>query len=455
MNKLAFLAVMIASSIVFAQPVKLLVDFEDDASVEDVRDSEEETGLNLEPTSFMFPATKLTEVYVDAAEAPALIEQLESDWDIEGVEVSQTYSVMGGADFRVPNDPQYGKQRWHMDMIGLERAWKHATGKGVIVAVLDTGVSDGSSAEFPRVGDLAKASFLPGYNFVGRNERPYDGHGHGTHCASSVLEATNNGIGGVGAAFEAKLMPVKVLSDSGSGATEGIAEGIRFAVDHGAHIISMSLGGGGRSAILEKAVKYAADRNVLVFCAAGNSATDDTHYPAGYDGCLAISAVGPGGQIGSADAGNPKTAKLASYSSYGKAGGKKGIFVAGPGGDKRAFGVEGGVWQSTIKDGNPKEWAVISQNGTSMATPLVSGSAALVVSAVMERDGGRFKASEVKSILEKTATSKGDKYRFGAGIVNAGAAVEAVNKTNFLPWVAGGAVGALGIGFAIFRRRRG
>ena len=256
-------------------------------------------------------------------------------------------------------------------------------------------------------------------------------------------------------AFNAKLLPVKVLGDTGGGSVEGISEGIRWAVDQGANVISMSLGGRGRSEILAKACKYAADRNVLVIAAAGNDADDAPHYPSAYDGVLAVSAVGPGGPIGTAEAGNPKTAKLATYSSYGGAGGDKGIFVAAPGGDRRVFGDEGGVIQSTIVEGDPTKWAMRSFNGTSMACPHVSGAAALVVSALMERDGGRYKAKEAIKIIANTATPRDDKYRFGAGILNAGAAVEAVNKTSYTPFAFGGAAVALVIGFLILRRRSG
>lgn len=450
------LSLMLGAVAANAEPVKLLVDFNDDATIEDVRDSEEETGLDLQPSSFMFSATKLTEVMIDSENAEEYIETLEDDGDIEAVEVSQMYFAMGGASFEVPNDPAYARQRWHMDMVGMQKAWKQSTGKGVIVAVLDTGVSPGTTPSYPRVGDLASSSFMKGYNFVDDNEDTHDAHGHGTHCSSTILEATNNSIGGVGMAFEAKLLPVKVLGDSGGGSVEGISEGIRWAVDQGAHVISMSLGGRGFSAIMANAVRYAEKRNVIVVAAAGNDADDAPHYPSAYDGVLAISAVGPGGQIGTADAGNPKTAKLATYSSYGGAGGKKGIFLAAPGGDRRVFGDEGGVIQSTIEEGNPLKWAMRSFNGTSMACPHVSGAAALVASALMEKNGGRFKSSEVIKILEKTATAREDKYKFGAGVLNAGAAVEmAAEGTSYTPFAVGGMALAIIVGFFILRRRSG
>ena len=438
--------VLMAAGAARAEPVKLLVDFDDDATIEDVRDSEEETGLDLVPSSFMFSATKLTEVWIEREDAADFIDQLDDDFDIEAVELSQTYVALGGAEFQVPNDPGYRQQRWHMDMIGLQKAWRHSTGKGVVVAVLDTGVSDGNSADFPRIGDLERSTFLPGYNFIDDSEKVYDDNGHGSHVASSIVEATNNAVAGVGTSYEAKLIPVKVLSGAGSGSTDSIAEAIIWATDAGANIINLSLGGGGRSDIMDRAVKYAVDRNVMVFASAGNSAVPRIGYPAASPGAFAISSVGPDGT-------------LATYSQYGEGG--DGIFIASPGGDTRKAGPEGAVFQSTIfMDRNsgavdPKRWGFYGLQGTSMAGPIAAGSAALVASALMEKNGGRFDAKETAKILRETATQKGDPFKYGAGIVNAGAGVQMVaGKTNYAPFIAGfAALGAALIGFLLFRRR--
>lgn len=451
-------ATLLATSSALAEPVMLVVDFKDNATVQDIQDTEKDLGFGLVPNSDMFSATKIAVAHIDSRNAEDLISRIQDDSDIENVEVAVQYAVpeqnaalaglfeesdetgfpMGGAPFETPNDSVYDKQKWNFGMIELEKAWKHATGKGVIVAILDTGISDGRNKAYPRVGDLEQTCILEGYNFNQKNKDPYDRQSHGSHVGSTVAESTNNKIGGVGIAFDACLLPVKVLSDSGSGWSQDIAEGIRWAADHKANIINMSLGGGGYSKIMADAVKYAADRNVLVFCAAGNAAQPKIEFPAAYDGCLAISSVGP-------------DKKLAYYSSYGEGG--DGIFLAAPGGNKRDFGDEGGVWQSTVNPNNPKQWGMFPYQGTSMATPTAAGVAALVVSHLLEHDG-KYDAEEVKDIMLDSATDMGDEFKYGAGIVNAGAAMELVadNGNGGKLAVAGGALAT--VLFFVFRKKK-
>lgn len=422
MQKFLFMATLLFATSVMAEPVTLIVDFDDDATMSDVIDTERDLGVRLTQEDD-FSAWKMTTATVDSSRVDALIDKVKWDLDIENIEVAQTYSVpedelahlnnvfdsntntpLGGAPFDTPNDEYYKKQRWNFDMINLEAAWEYSTGKGAVVAVLDTGVSDGKDSSHPRIGDLKNTCFVEGYNFVDGNKNPYDVQSHGTHVASSVAESTNNKIGGVGVAFEACIMPMKVLSDQGYGSTQDIALGIRKATDNGAHIINMSLGGGGHSKILADAVKYAADRNVLVFCAAGNGSRPRIEYPAAYDGCLAISSVGP-------------DEKLAYYSSYGEGG--DGVFIASPGGNKRDFGDDGGVWQSTVNPRNPKEWGMFPYQGTSMATPIAAGVGALLVSYYLEEDG-EYDREEIMDLLQEAANDKKDSYRYGAGIIDAG-----------------------------------
>lgn len=458
--------------------VRILVDFKDSASNEDILDSEQAEGIDLVHSSIIFSATKLTVADVPANEVDKVLADLNDDSDVEVAELDQVYAIPemeeraddgvytadlmddavgdgGDDDFTgKPNDEYYAKQ-WHFQMVGLEKAWKSTHGEKVVVAILDTGVSDGKNANYPRVADLKNACFVPGYNFINNNTDPYDRQSHGSHVASTVVEDTNNKIGGAGMAYKACLMPVKVLSDGGSGSTQGIADGIRWATDQGADIISMSLGGGGRSSILEKAVKYAADHNVIVTCAAGNGSRAVIEYPAAYDGCLAISSVGPGGDKNSkSNWGNAETAKLAYYSSYGTQG--DGIFVSAPGGDKQIAGDDSAVWQSTVNPGNPKQWLMAPYQGTSMATPVVAGSAALVIGALKAKNNGKFKAAEVKKILASTAVKKDDKAKYGNGVVNVGAAVEKASKkdTNTVYFVVGGGVIGLLIGRSLLKKKK-
>src|SRR5205085_171485 len=202
---------------------------------------------------------------------------------------------------------------------------------------------------------------VKGWNFVGHNDDARDDHAHGTHVAGTVAQSTGNGKGVAGMAPAARLMPVKVLSAFGSGTSHDIAEGIRWAVNHGARVINLSLGGGARSLAMESAVAYARRRGAVVICAAGNSGSRGVSYPAAYPGAFAVSAVGPQG-------------RLAPYSSFGPQ-----IAIAAPGGDK-SQGEESGVLQQTLAEGSTREAAYRWFQGTSMATPHVAGAAALVMS---------------------------------------------------------------------------
>jgi serine protease len=291
----------------------------------------------------------------------------------------------------VPDDPDFSKQ-WHLKAAGAERAWDATRGEGVTVAVIDTGI-------YP-VDDLDPARIVKGWNFVANNDDARDDHAHGTHVAGTIAQSTGNGKGVAGMAPEAHLMPIKVLSASGSGNSHDIAEGIRWAVDHGARVLNLSLGGGGRSLAMQSAVAYAHRRGAVVVCAAGNGGSRGVSYPAAYSGAVAVSAVGPKG-------------KLAFYSSFGPE-----VAIAAPGGDK-SLGEESGVLQQTLAEGSTTDAGYRWFQGTSMATPHVAGAAALVMSL------GVSSPAAVEEVLKRTASAapENSRERYGAGLLDAAAAV--------------------------------
>jgi serine protease len=298
-----------------------------------------------------------------------------------------------------PNDPKY-KYQWHLDQLHMPTAWRLAQGEGVTVAVVDTGVT--------RVEDLQGTEFVPGRNFVANNDDASDDHGHGTHVAGTIAQTTHNGVGVAGVAYKARIMPIKVLSGSGSGSVGGIAEGIRWAVDHGAQVINMSLGGPFNSQVLAKAVKYANERGVVVVCAAGNDGRGKVSFPAANAGAIAVAAT----QYDEA---------TTFYSNWGRE-----IAVAAPGGntrlDQNGDGVPDGVMQNTVVPGNIQKQDYLLFMGTSMASPHVAGVAALLVGA------GVKSPAEVERILKASARrpahyrGKHDDH-YGAGIVDATAAL--------------------------------
>jgi serine protease len=291
----------------------------------------------------------------------------------------------------IPDDPDFSRQ-WHLKAAGAERAWDATRGEGVTVAVIDTGI-------YP-VDDLDPSRLVRGWNFVAGNDDARDDHAHGTHVAGTVAQSTGNGKGVAGMAPQARLMPVKVLSAFGSGTSHDIAEGIRWAVDHGARVLNLSLGGGSRSLAMESAVAYAHRRGAIVICAAGNAGSRGVSYPAAYPGAFAVSAVGPRG-------------RLAPYSSFGPQ-----VAIAAPGGDK-SQGEEAGVLQQTLAEGSTTEAAFRWFQGTSMATPHVAGAAALVMSLGVSAPGA------VEDLLRSTANEapENDTERYGAGLLDAAAAV--------------------------------
>jgi serine protease len=326
-----------------------------------------------------------------------------------------------------PNDPDYAKQ-WNLKAIGIESAWQKSKGKGVTVAVIDTGVSP--------VPDLDKSRIVEGYNFVADTTSAIDDHGHGTHVAGTIAQTTNNRLGVAGVAYEAQIMPLKVLSAWGGGTTADIAESIRWAADHGADVINMSLGGGGESKIMKEAIDYAHEKGVVIVAAAGNSRRSTAEYPARYEHVIGVSAIG-------------RDSKKAGYSNYGP-----GVDIAAPGGAYQygATDRSGGILQNTI-DAQSGDSVFEYFQGTSMAAPHVAGVAALV------RSLGVTDPDRVEQVLKKSAILVKDdpQNAYGAGQLNAdNATIEALKaQSPFLWWLSpkiwGGFVGGL---FGLFSGNR-
>ncbi len=302
-----------------------------------------------------------------------------------------------------PNDPRYGEQ-WNFQMVKAEEAWEVARGKGVVVAVVDTGVAYGDTKLGKIARDFKQTRFVPGRDTANNTDVPYDDNGHGTHVAGTIAESTDNNEGVAGLAFEATIMPIKVLRGNGSGTTAAIGEGIRWAADHGANIINMSLGGPVADRVMGSACEYAYKKGVTIVCAAGNSGREGVGYPAAFPECIAVSSVGP-------------TAKLSFYSSWGKQ-----VAIAAPGGDSQVGGpAEGKILQNTVLDGKDDYFAF---QGTSMASPHVAAVAALI-----ESQGIRD-PKDVRAILLKSAQkADGPKEKYGAGILNAAGAAKLAANT--------------------------
>ncbi|MCA2980757.1 MAG: peptidase S8 [Myxococcaceae bacterium] len=385
----------------FHVPEVVVVDFLDGTTKTEFDAIEQEWSIDLELASEEEGVDSAITVGVFRGDLGALLALIRGNPKVEAAEPLMRYAAS-----YVPNDPGYGKQ-WNLSMINMPKAWDRSKGKGAVVAVLDTGVAYEDHDDFRRVPDLGGTTFVDGYDFVNKDRHANDDHGHGTHVAGTIAQSTNNAEGVAGVAFQAAIMPVKVLDHFGGGTSADIADAIRWAADHGANVINMSLGGGGRSAVMERAVEYARKKGVVVVCAAGNGGRGVVEYPAAYPGSVAVAAVGPGGQ-------------RAPYSSWGKE-----LDLAAPGGDKRQ-GDEGGIVQNTIDPQDVSQAVYASYQGTSMATPHVAGVAALLFAAGARSPDQVEKALFASAHPPKGATGWTDQY--GHGVIDAEVALKALEK---------------------------
>lgn len=225
-------------------------------------------------------------------------------------------------------------------------AWDREKGsENIIIAIVDTGV-------YLQHEDL-KDKIIGGYDFVNNDSDPSDDHWHGTHVAGIAGASTNNGIGIAGVCWNAKIMPVKVLDSSGSGYYSWIADGIEWAVNRGAKVINLSLGGSSSSFVLEEAVNYAFEKGVVCVAAAGNDRDERVLYPAAYKNCIAVGATNDRDEDSGWHSKGPE------------------VDVSAPG--EYIFSTFNPKYQNLNAN---YAWAT----GTSMATPIVSGLAGLIYS---------------------------------------------------------------------------
>jgi serine protease len=296
-------------------------------------------------------------------------------------------------------------------------------GRGVIVAVLDTGVAYKKRGRYRKSPDLQGTRFTRGYDFVGRDPYANDRNGHGTHVASTIAEATNNGIGLTGLAYGATIMPVRVLDDHGEGDAADIAKGVRFAAKHGAKVINLSLEFSTDVTAREipqllDAIDYAHRKGALIIGASGNEAVRTVAYPARADYVVSVGSTTEHGC-------------LSDFSNQGS-----GLDIVAPGGGPDAVLPDPGctpdgpagrnIFQLTLVGAGRRSFGIPGgYQGTSMAVPHVSAAAALVIASGIL--GPHPAPYLVERRLERTARDLGPAgrdVRYGWGLVDAAAATD-------------------------------
>ncbi len=262
-----------------------------------------------------------------------------------------------------PNDTYFPLQV-NLAKIGAPAAWDNTQGSpSVTIAIVDSGV-DLNHPEF-----AGRIDTVNDYDFANNDVVAMDDFGHGTHVAGIAAAATNNGQGVAGVAGGCEILPVKVLDSKGSGTDSNVALGIKWAADRGAKVINLSLGGVGWSSVLADAATYAQARDCVIVAATGNQGSNSVFYPAALPGVIGV------GSTAADDT-------LSSFSNRGP-----GVDITAPGED---------IWSTYPSP------AYQRMNGTSMATPHVTGAAALVRTLHPE-----LNRTQVENLLEQTALDLG------------------------------------------------
>jgi serine protease len=290
--------------------------------------------------------------------------------------------------------------------------------------VIDTGVAYEDRGDFKRAPDLYRGRFEPGWDFVDGDRYPFDLDGHGTHVSGTLAEHVNNRKAVTGLAYGIHIMPVRVLDEKGKGQLSTFARSIKWATDHGADVLNMSVEADAdlRAADMPEvisAIRYAHTHGVTMVGASGNDSSNHVTYPARDRDVISVGATTSHGC-------------QARYSSYGD-----GLDLAAPGGggdanlDDSAWerahchGTRDGrlIYQQSFLDG-PRDFHLIGVAGTSEAAPHVAAAAALVIASRVV--GSHPRPGTILHRLEKTARDLGapgyDK-RYGYGLLDAAAAV--------------------------------
>ncbi|MGH9037068.1 MAG: S8 family peptidase, partial [Acidimicrobiia bacterium] len=317
----------------------------------------------------------------------AEVNAMEQEGDLLALEPDSPVTMLASAEPLRPS-------QWNLDMVPFEASWPTTDGRGVVVAVVDSGVDAAHE-------DLTGA-VLAGWDTT--TDTPggtTDRQGHGTHVAGIIAARVGNGAGMAGTAPGVRILPVRVLGDNGTGALSDVIEGIDWAVDHGADVINLSLGGPGGGSVFRTVLDNARKRGVVVVAAAGNDALkgNPVIYPGADPDAIAVASIQPNGLRAPSSTWGPWVDLAA-----------PGASIVAPCPDSASMCAQARSYDSSL----PSGYARLS--GTSMASPHVAAAAALLLSARPD-----LTPAEIQALLQTTAGdlgAPGTDSEFGAGLID-------------------------------------
>lgn len=340
-----------------------------------------------------FPGQSAVSIAVPAAGLSATSARLANLPGVAQVE-KPVVRTFAGTPTPVPNDPRFTSQRRYLDAVHAPQAWQRQRGSpGVTIAIIDSGIDVGH----PDLAGKVVATYnahTPGSSSI------VDTVGHGTFVAGVAAADTDNGIGVAGAGYDTSLMGVKIADPDGDISIDDEVAGIRWAVTHGATIINLSISGPDPSTAEKNAISYAQSKGVLVVAAAGNGGDTTKQYPAAYPGVVSVGETDPG------------TRRRAAFTTRGSW-----VTLAAPG---------VGIYSTTPRAGSDYfggRPGYASGDGTSFATPLVAGEAAL-----LKAQNPTMSASRLRAALIASAHGYGASG-LGAGQVDFALALRHVTPT--------------------------
>jgi serine protease len=415
-------------------PGSVIVRYEDDASRADRKEVQSDTG-----TAFRAPvAGDVRELRIeDGDSVRETLAELRADPDVDyAVPNWRIHASQVPAPF-IPNDPGRGsgwqELQWNFDGpfgVNAPLAWTYAReknvdgGRGVVVAVIDSGVAYRDYKSFRRAPDLYAGRFVKPYDFIDDDHTPLDEDGHGTHVTGTIAQKTNNNVAVTGLAYGVKIMPIRVLDENGDGNSADFTRALRYAARNGADVVNMSVEYDSQLRASDipdaiRAMRYAKHKGSLLVGASGNDSDDVVAYPARSGHALAVGATTHGGC-------------LATYSNRGT-----GIDLVAPGGGEDADPLDTPwdtqhcdpsrrgrvIYQQTIWR-SVRNFEIVGFEGTSEAAPHVTAIAALVIAT---RSAGRSPSpSAVQERIQRTARdigAPGFDSRYGHGLADAAAAI--------------------------------